>query len=214
MYCGGTIIVRDAINAAAVASLPNLLKLARVALQSRNYREAYDYFTRVLEADSDNWEAWAGKGEASGSLSGPREFRLLEIVTCFGNALQSVPVTERLRIDERFASVVDKNAGQYYTEMRSALSPAFGQEFYWQSYLTETRRIIDALEDAHRLTPKNATILLAILHVCKNNLDTVSYLNQFNGRSSKRGIPDDMKTLMRKKIARYSKELENAGSPQ
>jgi tetratricopeptide (TPR) repeat protein len=119
MYCGGTIVVREAIHAAAVASLPNLLRLARTATQSRNYREAYEYFTRVLEADADNWEAWAGKAEASGLMAGPQEVRLQEIVTCFANALQSAPEQEREGIQHRIAEVVDQVAGQYYTQMRS-----------------------------------------------------------------------------------------------
>jgi hypothetical protein len=66
MYCGASVIVREAIQAAAVASIPNLLRLANTAAFSGNYHEAYNYFTRVLEYDSHNCEAWAGKAEAAG----------------------------------------------------------------------------------------------------------------------------------------------------
>lgn len=208
MYCGATIVVREAIQAAAVASLPNLLKLARTAFQSRNYPEAYEYFTRVLEADADNWEAWAGKAEASGLMAGPQEVRLQEIVTCFANALQSAPEHERERLEHKIAEVVDVIAGQYYTHMGSALSPGFAEETYWQAYLTQLRNVIRALEDAHKLIPKSASIVKAILHVCKNNRERISYINRFTGQRNWRTVPQDMRSFVAERIGRYSKELE------
>src|SRR4029453_7604734 len=75
MYCGATVVVRDAIHAAAAATVPNLLKLAHAAAQSSNHKEAYDYFTRVLELDGSNTDAWAGRAEAVGRLSGQHTFR-------------------------------------------------------------------------------------------------------------------------------------------
>src|SRR5688572_15693536 len=79
MYCGATVVVHEAIQAAAAATVPNLLKLARAAAQSSNYVEAYDYFTRVLELDGGNSNAWAGKAEAAGRLSGQHSFRMPEM---------------------------------------------------------------------------------------------------------------------------------------
>src|SRR5687768_10017600 len=133
MYCGVTVVVRAAIQAAATATVPNLMKLARTALQSKNFKEAYEYFTRVLEADTDNWEAWAGKGEASGSMFEPQQVRLTEVVTCFANALASVPDEERSCLEERAAKFVDKIVGRYYTTMVAELTPALGHEIYWQN---------------------------------------------------------------------------------
>jgi tetratricopeptide (TPR) repeat protein len=210
MYCGGTIVVRDAIHAAAIASLPNLLKLARTALQSRNYREAYDYFTRVLEADSDNWEAWAGKAEASGLMSGPQEVRLQEIITCFGHALQSVPEQERDILEHKIADVVDMVVGQYYTQMRAALSPAFGEEAYWHTYLTQLRNILGALEETYKLVPNDASIVKAILHVCNSNRERVSYINRFTGQASLRWIPQDMRIFVAELIASHTKKPETS----
>src|SRR5207247_5337586 len=87
MYCAGTIVVREAIQAVAAASLPNLFKLARTAAEAENHQQAYEYFSRILEIDGQNSEAWAGKAKAAGWLSGQNQFRLPEMVACFRNAL-------------------------------------------------------------------------------------------------------------------------------
>lgn len=201
-------MVREAIHAAAVASLPNLLRLARTAIQSRNYREAYEYFTRVLEADADNWEAWSGKAEASGFMAGPQEVRLQEIVTCFANALQSAPKQEREKIEHKISEVIDDVAGRYYTHMRAALSPGFAEETYWQAYLAQLRNVVGALEETHNLIPKNASIVRAILHVCHDNRERVPYINRFGGVRSVRTIRPEMRAFIAERIARYSRELE------
>lgn len=201
--------MREAIHAAAVASLANLLRLARTAIQSRNYREAYEYFTRVLEADADNWEAWAGKAEASGLMADPQEVRLQEVVTCFSNALQSAPEQERERIEHKISEIVDDVAGRYYTHMRAALSPGFGEETYWQTYLTQLRNVIRILEETHNLIPENTTIVRAILHVCHSNRERVPYINRFGGLRSVRTIQPEMRAFVAETIARYSKERES-----
>jgi hypothetical protein len=133
---------------------------------------------------------------------------LQEIVTCFSNALQSTPDQERERIEHRISEVVDDVAGRYYTHMRAALSPGFGEETYWQTYLTQVRNVIGALEETHNLIPKNTSIVRAILHVCHDNRDGVPYINRFGGLRSVRTVRPEMRAFVAERIARYSKELE------
>jgi DNA-directed RNA polymerase subunit RPC12/RpoP len=57
LYCGSDIVVREAIQGAAVANVGNLLKLADAASSAGNYEEAYNYYTKVLEFDSTHPDA-------------------------------------------------------------------------------------------------------------------------------------------------------------
>jgi hypothetical protein len=65
MYCGSDIVVREAIRLAGGVNVANLLELAQEAMNSQNYSEAFKYFSKVLEYDSNNQKAWLGKGFAS-----------------------------------------------------------------------------------------------------------------------------------------------------
>jgi Flp pilus assembly protein TadD len=62
MYCGSDIVVREAVKLAGGPSIENLMALAKDGESTSNFSEAYDYYTRVLEYDVNNWEAWVGKG--------------------------------------------------------------------------------------------------------------------------------------------------------
>jgi tetratricopeptide (TPR) repeat protein len=61
MYCGGAVIIRQAVQLASGVSVPNLMALAKAAAAVGNHSEAYHYYTKVLEYDGRNSEAWSGK---------------------------------------------------------------------------------------------------------------------------------------------------------
>src|SRR4051812_1733986 len=69
MYCGGNVIVQQAIQLASGVNLKNLMELAQAAVASANFKEAFDYYTKILESDPSNVTAWAGKGESAGWMS-------------------------------------------------------------------------------------------------------------------------------------------------
>src|SRR5687767_8361820 len=121
MYCGVSIVVREAIHAAAVASVRNLLRLAQTALASSNYTEAYEYFTRVLELDSNNIHAWAGRAESAGRLSSQHFFRMPEMLNYYGNAIANANEPQLSHIRDNAARVIAGIVAQDYLKMRSAL---------------------------------------------------------------------------------------------
>lgn len=129
IYCGVSIVVREAIQAAAVASVPNLLRLAQTALASSNYTEAYEYFTRVLEVDSNNAHAWAGKAESAGKLSSQHAFRMPEMLNYFGNAIAGASESQLSHIRDNAAAAICAVVSQDYVKMRSADAIIF-REFY------------------------------------------------------------------------------------
>src|ERR1700739_2581919 len=54
MYCGGTVIVNQAIQLVSGVNVANLIELAKAAAKAINYKEAYDYYTKVLEFEPMN----------------------------------------------------------------------------------------------------------------------------------------------------------------
>src|SRR5439155_1764166 len=51
MYCGGTVVTRQAIQLVSGVNVENFIELAKAAMDANNPKEAYDYYTKVLEHD-------------------------------------------------------------------------------------------------------------------------------------------------------------------
>jgi DNA-directed RNA polymerase subunit RPC12/RpoP len=93
MYCGSDIVVREAIKLAGGINVDNLLKLAKDAQASEMISEAYDYFTKVLEYDSSNVDAWIGKGitktlSIEGLNAEDKNIYVRQLELCLNNAIK------------------------------------------------------------------------------------------------------------------------------
>ena len=67
MYCGSSIIVREAIkviHSEDPSKISNFIKLADDALSSYNFDESITYFNKALELDLRNSYAWLGKAKS------------------------------------------------------------------------------------------------------------------------------------------------------
>jgi tetratricopeptide (TPR) repeat protein len=79
MYCGRSVVVRQAIHQAVTGNAKNWLVLANAAAEAGNHIEAYNFYTRMLEVDPKDSEAWAGKAAAAGWMSTLASSRLAEM---------------------------------------------------------------------------------------------------------------------------------------
>lgn len=86
MYCGTPIVVEHALKSAAV-NIGSLIMLASKAEAGENYKEAYSLFSRVLELDPQNFEAWRGKGFSAGMQSNLIALRINELIVCYKTSL-------------------------------------------------------------------------------------------------------------------------------
>jgi len=84
MYCGVDVKVREATKLKLDVNIPNLFNLAEYSLKSNNFQDAYNYYSKILEYEINNYSAWLGKAESAGclltNLSNPDN---KEILTCF-----------------------------------------------------------------------------------------------------------------------------------
>src|SRR5690554_2826714 len=90
--------------------VPNLLTLARTALDGENPDEAYTYANRALEIDSDNTEAWLLKGKAAGWSSTIANTRLNEMLGAFRSAERLTAEEDRGKVREECADVMNEVA--------------------------------------------------------------------------------------------------------
>jgi tetratricopeptide (TPR) repeat protein len=207
MYCGGTVVVREAIQAAAAASIPNLLKLATAAAQSHNHQEAYHYYTKALELDSHNSEAWAGKAEAAGLLSTQHSFRIPEMMNYFATSLEVASDENKRNAKERAATAISKVISEHYRSMRTGLSPAFAEGVTWTFYINRLGEILKSVDTAHRLIPDSITLLKVGISICDDNSGNLSYINRTTCQRAARPLPSEWQTFIARRRRTYSEAL-------
>ena len=68
MYCGTTIIVKEAIQTVKIDNTKNIENYKRIAdtsFEAGNYQDAYNYYSKILEENFDNWYAIYKRGLCS-----------------------------------------------------------------------------------------------------------------------------------------------------
>ena len=91
-----------------------LAMLARAADDAGNYDEAYAYWTRVLEADPDNPDAWLGKALAAGWQSKLGRLRFAETVQGCDKALRLSSPDQHEAMAERAKDEIKSMVLGYY----------------------------------------------------------------------------------------------------
>lgn len=86
-----------------------LTALAEQAEAAGNHAEAFAYWSRVLELDSENQRAWIGKGIAAGYQSTLAAPRIREAISCIEKAesLGAIPQADRALLAKRAFGLAD-----------------------------------------------------------------------------------------------------------
>ena len=209
MYCGVTIIVREAIQAAAVGNVTNWLHIADTAMQSGNYQEAYDFFTRVLEVKVDSADAWLGRAEAAGRLSTLQNFRLLEMISGIKKASELTSDDPRAaRFLDRCPHFICSITSSYYLSMKAQLLNSHVVNFR-DEYLNQLHKIIHVLEQGHVIFPTSQEIMNELIQVCGDNLQRsgVMFRNNATGQINYWHLPPNQKSWLDARSSYYKNEL-------
>lgn len=188
MYCGENVIVGEAIQAAAGGNIKNWLILAEAASEAGNQPEAYEYYTRVLEVDASNSNAWAGKAETAGRLSTLSSLRLPEVLTGFQKAIDCADPEKQTETKQTAARKITLIIRGYYDAVRAHLLEATSVEESssidkrWEEYLGQCEALLAGLERAHSYWPDNQVIIDYLIFLCRDNIEGVAY--------SERSTPD------------------------
>ncbi len=146
--------------------LSSFLMLAEQADQSGNHQEAFNFYTKALEIDPLNPDAWFGKGKAAGWSSTVLNVRLLEMVQGISNAVKFAP-------DERKADLSVQGAA----EMNSTANAIFSAAFKLYQENVDSRKLcwaaieqcLRALDTAHDLNPKSIKLMESIIIFAGNS---------------------------------------------
>lgn len=148
------------------SNIPNLLGMARTAVEAGNDEEAVAYFNRVLEADPTVSEAWFGKGLAVARMSSLNNIRLRETAVAFGHAIGSTPDAEKSAIvaqaaDElaRLGRSIFANAQVHWQQFRSV-------DGTWALCVSAGLEVIEALGNSLKWRPGDFPAQLDIVTIC------------------------------------------------
>lgn len=220
MYCGVSVVVRDAIQQVAAGNTKNWLMLANTAAEAGNYSEAYDYCTRILEVDPTNSEAWAGKAAAAGWLSTLASFRLPEMLAGFQKAVEYSDPEKQSKVKVVAANQICKIVDAYYRLSRQHLNEFITVDNVWNDYLLQCDLMMTALETARTYCPDEPSILDYLIYIYRDNIQGVLYVDPF----SPNGLTQRVKTLspqyeerLRSKLTYYvtkKRELDPSYQPE
>ena len=176
MYCGGSVITRQAIQlASSGVNVANLMELAKAAADANNPKEAYDYYTKVLEHDSRNTIAWVGKGEAAGWMSTVKDIKTTEMIAGFNNAINYAPEADKPALRRQCADAVNRVTSACYSICRKHVDQFVQVGNTWPDYIKRCGFLISALEVGHLYDPANKTTIENIIHICGDNLKGMTF---------------------------------------
>lgn len=180
MYCGTDIIVREAIQAVSGVNIQNFLQLAATATGAKNYKEAYDYYSKVLEVDINNSEAWFGRATAAAWQATVADPRFSEIQAGFENAILNEAEEDKPMLRRHSAATIGEFGTAYFNLIFGHVSKFASNNDTWSTYLSHSASLISLLEYGVTLDPSNQQIMQLVVDICKTNLGGISFAAESN----------------------------------
>jgi hypothetical protein len=185
MYCGQSILIKDIIQITVGPNITNLLGLARTANMAGNFVEAETYYTRVLELDPTISEAWVGKGRSAGWQSSIVNMRFGEVLTSFGHAIETATETEKLSTISLCLDEINHLVVTLHGMARKHMLEYVALPNTWTEYINQIGQMLTTLETASTWLPTDRTTLDNIVHLCKDNIEGVSYKDPYDNNTPK-----------------------------
>lgn len=108
-------------------NLQNFEILAKSSLESKNYSQAFDYYSKSLEIDAKNSKYWIGKGISTGWLSTPDTPRFDELISCIKTADQfnSLTAEEKHKISNQITNIVEIKVKDTFNHIDKEINKEF-----------------------------------------------------------------------------------------
>ncbi|WP_339558780.1 tetratricopeptide repeat protein [Comamonas sp. MYb396] len=207
MYCGVDVVVRQAIRLIS-GSASTFMELAHVALAARNFSEAYGYYTKVLEIEPRNADAWYGKGKAAGAMGNGSFQHLKEMQVAIAQAIKLSPPDKVADMKAAAARDMASVGATNYQMASSIIARLVAANGAWASHLTLCREIISLLETAHSYNPKDTQILKNIVQICSDNISGIKFKDPANGNATTvKHLNDDYEKELRVIFNLYAEKL-------
>jgi len=191
MHCGTKIIVQEAINAVRIDNthmIENWMKLGEMAIEGGNYSEAYDFFTKIVEVQPDNWFAIYKRSKAAGWQSTLINPRLVEATTGFGQAINLAPDSEKQKI--KF--LVNEEVRKLAVALVSLRADRFIKWPDKEEALGFLSDISNILEAANKLDKKSGFVASGFMKPIAKKINT-SVMNAFSRKIKPEYVGDNNK---------------------
>ena len=209
MYCGQTIVIKDVVQITVGPNIENLLGMARTASAAGNVEEAMSYYNRVLELDPKISEAWAGKGRAAGWASSLVNMRFNEMLLAFNHAIANASESSKVDVISECVTEANRLIVTLYGMARNNMLQFVALPNTWTSYLAQVSQMLDALETIHQWAPADRITLENIVHLCKDNIEGVSYRDPYDNNISKVWhLSQQYESMMRTRLKSAADKLQ------
>lgn len=170
-FCGSNVKVRESVIMKSDVDTDNLIALGNVELQARDYNEAMEYFTRVLEVDGKNPKAWLGRGHATIRKANSQIKLFEEALVYFNNALENSPETEREALTD--VIIAEYTPKKFLTGHINFLDKLINMKPE-KVFLLQVISLLDVVEadmskSGNKLSPEKQTIKTDALALLKEN---------------------------------------------
>lgn len=158
----------------------NLMRLAHAALSGANPDEANAYFTRVLEVEPNNVEAWLGKAEAAGMASTLKSPRFDEALGAIDQAIASAPEGAQPQVRRAGAQIASRLATGYFESARDFYTEYAALDDSWPDLVGHAFESIDALKAAIRYGVPDREPSDRIIAICNELLAGKPYYAEYD----------------------------------
>lgn len=176
------------------ATAENFFQLGTAAAEAGNHDEAYGYFSRVLEADPSDGEAWFGKASAAGWDSDLRRDRYNELLAGMKRAVKNATDVEGMK--KKAAKAINKITVAYFELSKNHTAEFISLDGTWEEHLARCMSMLHALQEAHAFDPSNQKVLKNGIDLAKQMLDGVWFEHEFDdGNIETKGVPPELSEL-------------------
>jgi tetratricopeptide (TPR) repeat protein len=177
--------LKDAVQVTIGPNIDNLLGMARNASQAGNVEEALSYYNRILELDPTVSEAWLGKGKAAGWKSSLVHMRFTEMLLAFNHAVANASADAKPAVIAQCVEEANVLIVTLYGMARKHLLEFVALANIWTTYIAQVAQMLDALETVHEWDRQDRTTLENIIHLCKDNIEGITYRDPYQNNVSK-----------------------------
>lgn len=169
MYCGADIVIKE--QKSNDINIANILEIARTALSGGNYQEAHTQYNKILESDTNNIEAWIGKGKSSAHLSTLAIYRGDEMLECFKKAIKISQPTEEYNSTKMLCAIQAFEFAVAYEGLSTRHAIQFmGVHSARYEHWDRCKKIIELCAFSKENDPDLETINSFVQDLCKRNL--------------------------------------------
>lgn len=198
---------------AVSSKIETLLGMARTAEAGQNPQEAERYYTQVLELEPTLALAWFGKGKAAGWQSTINHIRLPETQAAFINALANTPEGEKEEMLAQCMNEMNVLVSTIYGMARKHMLEFVALPQTWIDYINQVGLLLHALDEISIWNPSDRTTLENIVHLCKDNIEGVTYRDQFDNNTPKGWqLSPEYETLMRDRMQAAAHKIQQLDS--